>query len=107
MDIPQNPSPAELLLTLTRKMLASAEASDWDKLAELEKIRLPLFHHVFADGISSNVELAQKVLSLDEKTKNLAVAGLPILQQEILAMRDSGKAHAAYQVVQDISSGHK
>lgn len=42
--------PTEQLLTLTREMLLSAQAGDWEKLTELEKARLPLLGQVFAQG---------------------------------------------------------
>jgi len=98
-------SPNERLLTLTREMLELATAGDWDQLTKLEQTRLPLFNQIFSQGISGNVELAREVLSIDEKTKSLAEAHMPILQQEILAMKTSGKANTAYQTIQNSTSG--
>ena len=102
-----NTSPNEQLLILTQEMLASAEAGDWEKLAELEKNRLPLFHQVFDQGISGIEKLARQVFLMDEKTMSLAKAGRPALQEDILKMRDSGKANSAYQAIQNLPSGHK
>ena len=100
-DIP----PDERLLELTHEMFKKATSGDWDQLAKLEQSRLPLFNQIFSQGIAGNVELAREVLSLDEKTKSLAEAQMPILQQEILKMKNSGKANTAYQTVQNSTSG--
>ena len=105
MGIAVNPSPNEQLLSLTREMLASAEANEWERLATLEQTRLPIFHHIFAQGISSNVELAREILLLDEKIMQLAQAGMPVLQNELLMMRNSDKASNAYQAVQNATLG--
>lgn len=99
-------SPNEQLLALTREMLEMAVAGEWDQLTKLEQSRLPLFKKIFAQGVSGNVELAREVLAMDEKTKSLAEAQMPILQQEILTMRNSGKANNAYQTIQDSTSGN-
>ena len=99
--------PSERLLALTNEMFKHATAGDWDQLTKLEQIRLPLFNQIFAQGISGNVELAREVLAIDEKTKELAQAQMPILQQEILRMQSSGKANNAYQAVQDSTSGEE
>lgn len=106
MSTVANISPDERLLTLTHEMLAFAEASDWEKLSELEKIRLPLIQQIFAQVDSSNKEFAQEILSIDEKTKSLAEAGKPVLQQEILAVQNSGKVNNAYQSVQALKPGN-
>lgn len=98
-------SPKEQLLTLTREMFERASAGEWDQLTTLEKARLPLLNKIFAEGISGNVELAKEVLAMDEKTKKLAEAQMPILQDEILKMKNSGKASNAYQAVQNATSG--
>lgn len=92
------------LLALTREMLASAEESDWEKLAELEQTRQPLFYQVFDQIESSNADLAREVLSIDEQTRQLAEKGMPLLQQELLLLRSSGIANTAYQTVQDFAS---
>lgn len=94
-------SPSEQLLALTREMLELATAGDWDQLTKLEQSRLPLFNQVFAQGIAGNVDLAKEVLAMDEKTKKLAEAQMPVLQQEILKFQQSGKAKNAYQTIQD------
>lgn len=99
-------SPSEQLLALTREMFEQATAGDWDQLTKLEQTRLPLLNKIFAQGISGKVELAREVLALDEKTKKLAEAQMPILQQEILKMKSSGKASNAYQSIQDSASNH-
>ena len=101
-----NPSPNERLLALSREMFECAKAGDWDQLTALERSRLSLFNQIFGQGISGNVGLAREVLSIDEKTKNLAEAHLPVLQQEILTMNTSGKANAAYQAIQNSTSGN-
>jgi hypothetical protein len=100
-----NASPNEQLLDLTQKMFECATAGDWDQLSALEKSRLPLFKQIFTGGVSGNVELAREVLELDEKTKKLAEAQMPILQEEILKMQNSGKANNAYQAIQDSAPG--
>ena len=100
-----SPPPNERLLALTREMFEYATAGEWDQLTKLEQSRLPLFKKIFAQGISANVELAREVLAIDEKTKKLAQAQMPVLQQEILMMQNSGKANNAYQTVQDSTSG--
>lgn len=107
MDKKANIPSGERLLVLTREMLAFAEAGKWEQLGELEQTRLPLFNEVFADGISDNLELAQEILLLDEKTKGLAEAEMTPLRQEMLKMRKSGQANNAYQVVQGLSSGNR
>ena len=99
-----NAPPNEQLLALTREMLASAEGGDWEKLAELEQSRQPLFYQVFDQVGSSNAELAREVLSIDEKTMQLAEKGMPALQQELLMLRSSGIANTAYQTIQDFAS---
>lgn len=101
MNITVNTPPNAQLLSLTREMLASAQANDWERLAVLEQTRLPLFQQVFAAGVSGSVELAREVLSLDEQTLKLAQAGMPLLQNELLMMRNSDKASNAYQSVQN------
>jgi len=98
-------SPTDQLHAMTQKMLALAEASDWEELAALEQSRLPLFKQIFSQGVSGNVELAREVLAMDEKTQSLAQAEMPVLQQEILLMQNSGKANNAYQSIQDSTSG--
>jgi hypothetical protein len=97
-------SPNDQLLALSREMLASAEESDWEKLAELEQNRQPLFYQVFDQIESTNADLAREVLSIDEKTRQLAEKGMPVLQQELLMLRSSGIANTAYQTVQDFAS---
>lgn len=99
-----NPSPNERLLALTREMFEYAEAGDWDQLTKLEQSRLPLFHQVFDGGITGKVELAREVLALDEKTKSLAEAAKPAIQQEILKLKNSGKVNNAYQSIQDLKT---
>ena len=94
-------SPNEVLLVLTRKMFETATAGDWDQLTKLEQTRLPILNQVFAQGIAGNIELAKEVLAIDEKTKKLAEAQMPVLQQEILKFKQSGKAQNAYQTIQD------
>ena len=91
----------EQLLVLTREMFECATAGDWDQLTKLEQSRLPLFNQIFSQGISGNIELAREVLALDQKTQKLAEAQMPILQQEILNLKKSGKANNAYQIIQD------
>ncbi|NOY73976.1 MAG: flagellar protein FliT [Gammaproteobacteria bacterium] len=100
-------SPAEQLLTFTREMLLSAQAGDWEKLTELEKTRLPLLNQVFSQGVADNVKLAREVLSIDEKTKSLAEAEMPVIQNELLKIKNSGKASAAYQAIQGFTSSNK
>jgi len=100
-------SPAGQLLALTREMLLSAQAGDWEKLTGLEKSRLPLFDQVFSRGIAGNVELAREVLSIDEKTRSLAEAEMPVIQNELLKIKKTGKASAAYQAIQGFTSGNK
>ncbi len=97
----------EQLLSFTREMLSLAKAGDWDKLTELEKTRLPLLNQVFAHGIAENVELAQEILSIDEQTKSLAEAEMPVIQDELLKMKTSGKASAAYQTIEAFSPHQK
>ncbi len=97
----------ERLVTLTREMFDCAKLGDWEQLARLEQSRLPLFNEIFGQGIAGNVELAREVLSLDEKTKSLAAAGMPVLQNQILMMRQSGKANMAYQSVHGLSTAEK
>lgn len=99
-----NVLPGDQLLALTRKMVEYAIAGDWDKLTKLEQSRLPLFNQIFSQGISGNERLAREVLALDEKTKKLAEIQMPVLQQEILMMKNSGKANNVYQSVQDLNS---
>jgi ABC-type phosphonate transport system ATPase subunit len=96
--------PTEQLLTLTQEMLTSAQASDWDKLVELEKTRLPLLNQVFSQGIADHVELARELLSIDEQTKSLAVAEMPVVQDELLKMKNSNKASTAYQTIQGFTA---
>lgn len=96
-DIPQT----EQLRALTREMLDCASQGDWERLVELEKTRLPIFQQVFASGVSGRVELAREVLAMDERTHSLAAAGLPAIQEELLKLRNCGKARNAYQSIQD------
>ncbi len=98
---------AEQLMTFTREMLLSAQAGDWEKLTGLEKARLPLLNKVFSQGIADKVELAREVLSIDEKTKSLAEAEMPVIQNELLKIKNSGKASAAYQAIQGFTSSNK
>ena len=100
-------APEDRLLTLSREMLACAEAGDWDKLVELEHERLPLFRQVFEVETANKAELAQEVLSLDETTQSLARAGMAYIQNQILQMKNSGKANDAYQAVQELSPNRR
>jgi len=100
-----NLSPNKRLLAMTCEMFELAKAGDWDQLATLEQSRLPLFHQVFDEGISDKVELAREVLSLDEKTKSLAEAGRPAIQQEIIKLKNAGKVNSAYQSIENLKSG--
>jgi Flagellar protein FliT len=95
-------SPEEQLLRLTREMFKYAGAADWEKLAETEQSRLPLFHQVFDGDISAKVELARQVLAIDEKTKKLAEIAQPLIQQDIIKLKNSGKVNAAYQNIQNL-----
>jgi len=99
--------PDEQLLTLTQEMLSSAQAGDWEELTELEKKRLPLFDQVFAHGIAENIELAREILAIDEQTKGLVKAEMPIIQNELQKMKNSGKASMAYQTIQGFSTSNK
>lgn len=101
LNMSSNISDNEQLLALTRKMFECATEGDWDQLTTLEKSRLPLLNQVFAGGIADKVELAKEVLATDEKTKKLAEAEMPILQEKILVMQNSSKANNAYQSVQN------
>lgn len=103
----QAPSPDEQLLSLSREMLSIAEASDWEKLAEMEKVRLPLFQQVFEHGVADKLDLAREVLSIDNITRSLAEAGMPVLQQEILDIQNSGKASSVYQAVQGYAAKNR
>ena len=107
MGIEVDSSPSDQLLAQTQEMLSCAEAGEWERLAELEQSRLPLFHQVFDQGISGKEGLARKVLSIDEKTMELAKSAMPALQQDLLKMRNSGKANTTYQTVQDFSPLNK
>ena len=93
------------LLTLTREMLASAQASDWDRLVELEQIRLPVFHQVFDQGIVGHEALAREILGMDEITTALAKSALPVIETALLKLRNSSKANNAYQSIQNSTSG--
>jgi len=84
-------------------MLASAELGDWEKLANLEQTRLPLFNQVFSHGVSGKEKLAMEILLVDQKTMGLAYAGMPVLQLELLSLRNSGKARNTYQAIQRFS----
>jgi len=99
--------PVEQLLTFTREMLLSAQVGDWEKLTELEKARRPLLDQVFSQGVVGKVELAREVISIDEKTKSLAEAEMPVIQNELLKIKNSGKASAAYQAIQGFTSNNK
>ena len=94
----------EQLLSLSKQMLEAAESKQWETLTELEKTRLPIFEQVFANGIADYVELAQEVLALDEQTKQLAEAEMPVVRSELQKMQNSTKASAAYQTIQNIST---
>ena len=104
MNTAANISLSEQLLSLSEQMLAAAQAKEWEKLTELERTRLPIFEQVFANGIAGHVELAREVLSIDEKTKKLAEAEMPVVQSELQKMQNSSKASAAYQTIQNISA---
>ena len=93
----------EQLLLLTKEMLATAESKDWERLAELEKIRQPLFYDVFATVSASNASLAREVLSIDKKVMDMAETAKPILQEQLQGLMSSGKAKDAYQAVQQIT----
>lgn len=99
-------STSEQLLAMSQGMLATAQEGDWEKLAEQEKSRLPLFQQVFAQVDRNNEALARQVLLLDEKIMQLAKAAMPALQQELQVMRNSGMASNAYQTIQGYSSGN-
>lgn len=107
MNTAVNLSASEQLLNLTQTMLSSAQASDWEKLVELEKARLPLLNQVFAQGVAANVKLAREILSIDEETKRLAQAEMPLIQDELLKMKNSGKASAAYQSIEGLTAQRK
>lgn len=107
MNTAEKLSPAEQLLSLTREMLRAAKDGEWEKLTDLENTRLPIFELVFEQGIAGHVELAKEVLSIDEQTKSLAQAEMPIVQDELLKMKNSSKANAAYQTIQGYSSSNK
>ena len=90
------------LLALTQEMLVSAQASDWDKLIELEQARQPLFHLVFGNNnVADNEALAREVLKLDGNTMELAKSGLPAIEQQLLILRNVGKANRAYLSIQN------
>ena len=94
------------LLALTQEMLVSAQASDWDKLIELEQARQPLFHLVFGNNnVADNEALAREVLKLDETTMELARSCLPVIREQLLKLRDCDKANYAYQSIQHSTSG--
>jgi hypothetical protein len=86
-------------------MLALAEAGEWEKLAELEQSRQPLFNQVFSQVVPDNAALAREVLSIDEKIMERAKKGLPDLLQQLSKLRNSGIAQNAYHTVQGFASG--
>lgn len=94
-------------MELTREMLASAQAQEWERLAELEKSRLPLFHQVFEHIVSDNEPLAREVLAIDKQIMALAQSVLPALQGELQSLKVAGKANTAYQAVQRLASAQK
>lgn len=96
--------PEVALIALTKEMLATAEAKDWERLAALEKIRQPIFYEVFSEVSKSNASLAREVLSIDEKVMNMAELAKPQIQQELQALKNSGMVKNAYQSVQKILS---
>ena len=100
-----NVPPDQQLLALTQEMLASAQASDWEKLIELEQARQPLFHHIFDNNVAGNESLAREVLTLDETTMELARSCLPVIRQQLINLRDCDKANNAYQSIQHSTSG--
>ena len=100
-------SAPDQLLTITQEMLTSAQTGEWEKLVDLEKARLPLLSQVFAHGVADNVELAQEILSVDEETRRLAQAEMPVIQDELLKMKNSGKASAAYQTIEGLTPQQK
>lgn len=103
---PSAPS-IEQVLALTNDMLHCAEKSDWDLLVQLEQRRLPLLQEVFDNGVGRHADQAREILSIDEKTRALVSAAMPVLQEKILAMRNSGRANTAYQTVSELASDRK
>ena len=88
MNTAETLSPSEQLLSLTRAMLHAAKDGEWERLTELEKTRLPIFEQVFAHGVADDVELAKEVLAIDEQTKSLAEAEMPLSKVQLKALFD-------------------
>lgn len=99
-----NATQEERLLEMTRAMLVSAQAANWEQLAELEHSRLVIFNQVFSKGIDGKEKLAEEILSVDKKTQQLAEARMPDLRHELSMINNSGKANQAYKSIQNLDA---
>lgn len=96
-------APEQQLLAMTKEMLALAETNEWDRLAELEQSRKPVFQAVFSAVTAANETLARDILAMDQKVMALAEAVKPVLQQQLAKLKISAAAKNAYQAVQELS----
>ena len=96
----------EKLQNISHKMLVSAEANNWEKLAELETERKSVMESFFSPASfsqqlspqdSSQVEqVIQEVLSINDKLSQLAEQEKASINTQLHGMKKKQNVHSAY-----------
>lgn len=96
----------EKLQQVSHKMLVSAQANNWEKLAELETERKSVMESFFSPASfsqqlspqdSSQVEqVIQEVLSINDKVSQLAEKEKVTINTRLYGMKKKQNVHSAY-----------
>jgi hypothetical protein len=100
MDVPDNNTGLDEVLSLTAAMLDSARRQDWVTVANLEAPRAVLLHEVFEQSgqytLEQLADLARQVLNLDQELIALGTQARDAVAGELTQLRQVRRAHDAY-----------
>lgn len=94
-------SPIDSLLSLTRELLGSAQAGDWDRVTELESERRSLIYAAFPADSAVAVDpdrqaVAREILDTDRQVMDLACQQREYLQLQLRDLKYGKSALRAY-----------
>jgi len=89
------------LLDISRKMLASAESNNWEKLADLETERKMIMSSFFEEQISERHsarvgQAIKNVLAMNKKIEQLALQEKVTIGQQLQGLKKKQNVHSAY-----------
>ncbi|MBP1151677.1 MULTISPECIES: flagellar protein FliT [Methylocaldum] len=92
----------EKLLAMCRSILTAAEGMEWERVARLERERMPLIEKLFSPANleksdnESLVRLVEEVQTIDGKVMSLIEAERNQAAQELRMLRNSRQREQAY-----------